>query len=289
MSQAGTVSPCISLVAPARRSEILSCVLEDLGAVAVEVRDGTTMSGHPGDAVLLIAGFCGSPERDEALARLAAEEGVVEATAVDVADDGWSRGWRAFFQPVVLERIQVITPWMEAPRDDLMTIVIDPGLAFGTGGHPTTRLVLGMLERRAASARLPASTIDIGVGSGVLSIAAVKLGTGRALGIDIDEESMGSVAQNARANGVSHLVEARVAGPEEISGQWPLLLANIELAVFERHARHLAPLVAPGGEALLSGLLEDQVDRCVSLWPGFVAEEVVADAGWAAIALRRQK
>ena len=280
-------SPGLSIVATEDRASRLIWMLQDLGASAVETRDETTMTSAADGRVLLIAGFADPNVRNRALNVLQKEFGSLEVTSVDVSDDGWSAGWKAFFEPVVLETMHVITPWMDPPEPGLTTIVIDPGQAFGTGGHATTRMVLRMLESRAMEGRLPPEMADVGVGSGILAIAAVKLGAKRALGIDIDEESMIATRENAAANGVEGAVEVYLGTPRDIAGEWPLVVANIDLAAFQRHAGDIAAIVAPGGEVLLSGLLVDQLEECVGLWPGFERGGVLEDDGWAAVSLRR--
>ncbi len=213
----------------------------------------------------------------------------MEPAVLDVTDDGWSAGWRSFFKPVVLKRIQVVTPWMELPEGDRLSLVIDPGLAFGTGGHATTRLVLTMLEQLADDAGLPDEVVDVGIGSGILSIAAAMLGARKVVGVDIDPESMAAVRDNSRVNGVEDRIEALEGTAANLRGEWPLLLANIELKVFQRHAGEMAKLVAPGGEAILSGLLDEHVEECVALWKGFSVLDVLRDDGWAAVKLRRDQ
>ena len=206
---------------------------------------------------------------------------------MDVTDDGWSSGWRSFFKPVELSRLLIVTPWMRVPEQDRATIVIDPGLAFGTGGHATTRLVLGLLERRAIERGLPAEVLDVGAGSGVLAIAAIKLGAESALAIDNDPAAVIATVQNATANGVAGAVEARLGTAAEVAGAFPLVLANIELAAFMECAAAIAVLVAPEGEVYLSGLLEGQVDAGAALFPGFERISSAVEEGWAALVLRR--
>jgi len=134
---------------------------------------------------------------------------------------------------------------------------------------------------------LPSEMADVGVGSGILAIAAVKLGVKRALGIDIEEESMIATRENAVANNVESAVEVYLGTPRDVTGEWPLVVANIDLAAFQRHAGDIAAIVAPRGEVLLSGLLVDQLEECVGLWPGFDRGGVLVDNGWAAVSLRR--
>ncbi len=281
--------PGVSIVTSEDHASELIWVLQDLGASAVETRDETTMTSARTGSVMLIAGFADSNARDRALNALQEKLPGSKITSVDVSDDGWSAGWRSFFEPVVLATMQVITPWMDPPEPGLTTIVIDPGQAFGTGGHATTRMVLRMLESRAMEGRLPSEMADVGVGSGILSIAAVKLGVKRAMGIDIDEESMIATRENAAANGVEGDVEVYLGTPRDITGEWPLVVANIDISTFQQHAGDIAAIVAPGGEVLLSGLLVDQLEECVGLWPGFERGGVLEDDGWAAVSLRRAR
>ncbi len=280
-------SPCLSIIVAEEHASRLIWVLQDLGASAVETRDETTMTSTGEGRVVLIAGFADPIARSRASEALQKESGGLEIAPVNVSDDGWSAGWKSFFEPVVLATMQVITPWMDPRESGLTTIVIDPGQAFGTGGHATTRMVLRMLESRAMEGLLPSEMADVGVGSGILSIAAVKLGVEKVLGIDIEEESMNATRENAAANGVEGAVEVYLGTPRDINGEWPLVVANIDLAAFQRHAGDIAAIVAPGGEVLLSGLLVDQLEECVGLWPGFERGGVLEDDGWAAVSLRR--
>jgi ribosomal protein L11 methyltransferase len=279
-------SPCLSVLVSADAAEIALERLFVAGATAVEERDGTTMTGAGGtDATCLVAGFADPAARDAAALALARDG--VEAIPIDVMDDGWSAGWRAFFRPVELARLRIATPWMRVPDDGRSNIVIDPGLAFGTGGHATTRLVLRLLERRAAARGLPEAVLDVGSGSGVLAIAAVKLGAARAVAIDIDPESVAATAANAAANGAGAAVEARLGTAGAIPGEFPLVLANIELRAFAECAAEIAGRVVPGGELYVSGLLDDQVEACVALFPGFARDALLSEDGWAAVSLRR--
>lgn len=284
------INPCLCIVAPVKQAEELSWLLVDLGAVGVEQRDSTTMARAAEGYAELLAGFCDSKAREHALRELEdAVGGDVEICELDLEDDGWSTTWRKFFRPVILDRLQVVTPWMEIPRKDLIPIIIDPGQAFGTGGHATTKLILAMLEQRAATKQLPASALDVGTGSGVLAIAAIKLGAKRITAVDIDPESVLATRKNALANGVARRISVVSGSPSAVSGQWPLVLANLELGVFLTCASSIAEKVAPGGEVLLSGLLSDQVEPCLALWPGFRVKEKRVQSSWVSLALEQMQ
>jgi len=280
--------PCLAVSAKPESVDDLALRLRDLGSGGIEIRDRDTMTPGESGGVLLLAGFADATSRDAALAAMLDGGGAAAARAVDVTDDGWSTRWREFFRPVVLERLQVITPWMVPPRPDRLTVVIDPGQAFGTGGHPTTRLVLEMLEQRLAGAAAARPVLDVGTGSGVLAIAAAMLGAAPVRGIDIDAEALAAAEDNARKSGVSARVAFSIGGPENLGGVWPLVLANIELAAFRELALAIAARVAAGGELLVSGLLDGQAEACRSLFAGFAAGEERGLDGWVALSLVRR-
>jgi ribosomal protein L11 methyltransferase len=171
--------------------------------------------------------------------------------------------WKVRYQPIPIGRRLVIVPaWMDSPDPARVAIKIDPGMAFGTGTHPTTQLCLEFLEEC-----LPENcplVMDVGCGSGILAIAALKLGAQAALGVDIDEASIRNSQENAQNNGVANeALQLGLGSVDEIrSGQFgaasaPLVLANILGPVLIRlFDAGLADLVAPGGKLILSGILE---------------------------------
>jgi ribosomal protein L11 methyltransferase len=278
--------PCLSVLVRKDAAEETVERLVVLGATAIEERDETTMTGAGAvDAACLVAGFADRAVRDAAA--LALSQRGVEAIPMDVADDGWSSGWRAFFKPVELSRLLIVTPWMRVEAGGRAIIVIDPGLAFGTGGHATTRLVLELLERRAIERGLPAEVLDVGTGSGVLAIAAIKLGAACALAMDVEPEAVAATAENAAVNGVAAAIESRLGTARDVERPFPLVLANIELRAFQECAAEIAARVAPGGELYVSGLLESQAGACAALFPGFETIASAVEDGWAALALRR--
>ncbi len=189
-----------------------------------------------------------------------------------IADQNWMEAWKSHYQPIPVGKKLIIVPvWMDSPEPDRIPIKIDPGMAFGTGTHPTTQLCLELLEtvfENQSSIVNRQSSIDIGCGSGILSVAALKLGAQRALGVDIDAAAIKNSRENADNNGVSS--EAFLLGLGSVDevkagkfafGQAPLVLANILAPVLIRlFEAGMADLIAPGGAIILSGILDHQAD-----------------------------
>lgn len=194
-----------------------------------------------------------------------------------IADRDWVEASRAQFQPVrISPRLWIVPSWCPPPDPRAVNVVLDPGLAFGTGTHPTTRLVLRWLE---AHVRGGESVIDFGCGSGILAIAAMKLGAGAALGVDIDAAALLA----ARANAVQNRVPIRFcADVEEIDRPADLVVANILANPLVVLAPLLARLTASGGRLALSGILAEQAPEvCAAYSEWFDFDSIGHEEGWA--------
>ena len=262
-------------------SDDLAVELFDLGASGVETRDDETLSKATA-GVLLVASF-----EEEETARAALEAlGEDRATLVFVEGDDWRDEWKRFFKPSRIgERFVVRPSWepFDAGPDDLV-IVIDPGRAFGTGLHETTRLVIRELEQRVTPG---VEVLDVGTGSGILSIAALMLGAGRALGIDVDEDAVEIAVENAAINGLADRFEGSATPVDAIEARYPLVLANIEARVLIPLAAAIGARVAPDGVLILSGLLAGQEDEVQGHYVGFERLALTREGDWVALTLVR--
>jgi ribosomal protein L11 methyltransferase len=218
------------------------------------------------------------------------------AARIDVAplpDEPWADAWRAHFRPVAVGRRLLVSPPWEAPSPALaagrLVVWIEPGRAFGTGGHGSTRSCLELLERALAPVPVP-HALDVGCGSGILAIAAAGLGVSRVDAIDVDPDAVVATTENARRNGVADRIHARVAAADAWDGPAaPLVLANLLAAAHVTLAPALGRLIAPGGRLIAGGLLVHEVPVVAGALAaeGCWLVEVSEDEGWAALLVRR--
>jgi ribosomal protein L11 methyltransferase len=219
-----------------------------------------------------------------------------------LADQNWMEAWKERYQPIPIGKKLIIVPaWLDSPDLARLSIKIDPGMAFGTGTHPSTQLCLELIEknfeRLSSAGRQGLTMIDIGCGSGILSIGALKLGASMALGVDIDEASVKASRENADANailperfaiGLGSVTEIR-EGRFELR-QAPLVLANILAPVIIRlFGMGLADLVAPGGVLILAGILAEQAGsvRSAAEALGLIFVENRRMGDWVALSFER--
>ncbi len=217
--------------------------------------------------------------------RLVAHVGpVTELVARTVDEDEWQNSWKEHFHVLRVGRRLVVKPtWREyEPQAEDVVIVLDPGMAFGTGHHPTTRSCLEALERLVAPG---ATVLDFGCGSGILSIAASKLGASSVLGVEADSSAVRVAKRNAQVNGVEHnvrVVEGTLPRPEARAGEFDVAVANISAKVVSESAGELVRVVKHGGYVIASGIIADNravVERAMADAGAALAEDVV-DGDW---------
>ena len=204
-----------------------------------------------------------------------------------VTQDEWENSWKDFFDVLrVGSRIVVCPTWREhSPLAGDVIVRLDPGMAFGTGHHPTTRMCLEAIERILTPGD---AVLDLGCGSGILTIAAAKLGAGKVVGLEIDPKAVGVGQANADLNGVSHMVDivhGTLPSPKAPVGSFDLVAANISARVIEDLSAHIVRSLAPGGTLLASGIIDKHVPNVVASLEscGAAINEQFVDGDWVAL------
>ncbi len=204
----------------------------------------------------------------------------------DLAEENWTPYWRDTLRVVqVTERVALVPAWEEPPDGVACALRIDPGMAFGAGDHPTTRLCLQLLEELCARGGPPGTALDVGSGTGVLALAAACLGVGRVDALDIDPFGFAACRRNARLNGLEGRVRPLLLSLDLLEGTYPLILANIVAPQLESLAPLLRDRLAPGGRLVLSGFEEDgeaRVREALSL----PVEDRRTEGTWVALVAR---
>lgn len=280
----------LKLAVDGDRAEALSDALMAAGAlsVAIEDRDAGTAAeeaqfGEPGLAdpkswqhnwlVVLL-------DADTDVPALIAGLGLpadTECQLDTVEEQDWVRLTQSQFDPIPISgRLWIVPSWHETPDPQAITIVLDPGLAFGTGSHPTTRLCLKWLE---ANLQPGASVLDYGCGSGILAIAAARLGAAAVVGVDIDPQAVQAAADNAGRNGAA----IPFMLPEQLRpGLYDVVVANILTNPLKALMPLLAAHVRPGGRIVLSGILEAQAEEVMTIYAqAFAMRHEATEEGWA--------
>lgn len=290
----------VTLQADADKAEALSDALMEAGALSVSIEDAdagteaeTPQFGEPGhlptslwDHSRVIALFDRNAVFEPMLAEAASAAGlsaVPPYTTEAIEEQNWVQLTQSQFDPIrITERLWIVPSWHDAPDAGAINIELDPGMAFGTGSHPTTRLCLEWLCEAIQPGQ---SVLDYGCGSGILGIAAVRLGAGDVLGVDIDEKAVEAALDNARRNEVSMRVQHSGIALAET---FDVVVANILTNPLCVLAPAIAARIAAGGRVALSGVLEQQSGQVIEAWAPYVALEVGATSeGWVRLEGRR--
>lgn len=236
---------------------------------------------------------------EESLYYLGMIQPLPAASFKEIADQNWMEAWKQHYKPILIgERLVIVPAWMDSPEPSRVAIKIDPGIAFGTGTHPTTQLCLELMEhyldQSEAVNRTSKIVIDIGCGSGILSIAALKLGAGTALGVDIDAASIQNARENAETNNIGEELILGVGSVQEILDEKfafkkaPLVVANILAPVIVRlFDAGLANLMEEHGVIILSGILHEQEQSVIEAGQakGLIMTERQQIGDWVALAM----
>jgi ribosomal protein L11 methyltransferase len=261
--------PFVAVDASPEQADEVSAALFELGATGVEERDASTLVRGAGPGKVTLVGSFDT--REEALAAIdALAEALPDGAArlEEVVGDAWRDAWKEHFAPFALTpHVTVVPPWSPRPEVSPGTLILElePGRAFGTGLHATTSLVAEILDS-ARAALVGREVLDVGTGSGILAFVALLFGAARALAIDIDDDVIEVVQENAARNGLSDRTEARAGTVEHVTRAFPWVLANIEARVLKPLAGELARVLAPGGTLVLSGILAGEHDELLALY-----------------------
>lgn len=283
-------------------AEALSEALMDVGALSVSVEDadeGTDaerpLFGEPGmepteaawDHSRVVALTDEADDQAVIVAAAAGQAGLAKLpkfTTRKVEEQDWVRLTQSQFAPIHIgKNIWVVPSWHEAPDPDALILELDPGLAFGTGSHPTTRLCMEWLEAHPA----PGNTVlDYGCGSGILAMVAKKVGAGEVVGVDIDPQAIESAADNAQRNHceIEYFLPDTFAQSAHAEQKFDIVVANILSSPLKLMAPMLSGRVAPGGALILSGVLARQAEEVAAAYAPFIKLGVWAEQdGWVAL------
>ena len=297
MSQAGWQE--LRLATRRESVEPLEDWLFEQGAVAVTLEDNAdqpVLEPGPGetplwDDVKVVALFIEGVDLAPVIKAVPpALVSTVDDQPQHVPDQAWELAWMDNFHPMQMgPRLWVCPSWIDPPAPDAVNIMLDPGLAFGTGTHPTTAMCLGELDAAIAPGM---TVVDFGCGTGILAIAALKLGAIRALGVDNDPQAITASHQNAERNHVESDAFTVVMPDDVEITRWgasaDIVVANILAGPLADLAPQLLALLKPGGRLILAGLLADQADSLIEHYRDEVALEKANDLeGWVLLAGNR--
>ena len=276
----------VSFLTDASHAEPICDALLEAGALSASIEDadaGTPdeqpLFGEPGSVPSsgwthsrIVALLEPDADIDALLAEAVAAIGLNEIPAYGVEaveEQNWVQLTQSQFDPIrVSERLWIVPSWHETPDPAAVNLILDPGMAFGTGSHPTTRLCLEWLERNVSEG---CSVLDYGCGSGILAIAAARLGAARVAGVDIDPQAVEAARSNAERNGVVALF-ADSAQP--VAGEYDVVVANI----LSNPLRVLAPAICAhvrsGGLLALSGILREQAEEIMAIYAQWLPMQV---------------
>lgn len=288
---------------PREHAEALSDALVELGALSVSVEDADAdtpdeqpLFGEPGlvpertawQHSRVIALVDATQDPAVLLAAAANEAGLARTPRFElreVEEQDWVRLTQSQFEPIHIgEKIWVVPSWHDAPQPDALVLELDPGLAFGTGSHPTTRLCMEWLEQTVQPGQ---TVLDYGCGSGILAILAKKCGAGSVTGIDIDPQAV----EAARHNSERNRADVTYGLPDDCpDGEFDIVVANILSNPLKLMASMLASKVKPGGRIALSGVLARQADEVASVYARYIDITVWREhEGWVCLAGTRRE
>lgn len=274
----------LTVEVPARCSEAVANFLIESGAPGLQLDEY-------GETVSLITYHASAPSLGP-LRRYCADLGVpLDPAAIrirEIAEQDWAENWKLHFHPEAIGgRLYVCPPWDSAAPPDRLAIVIEPGMAFGTGQHATTRGCLMAIDW-ALDTRSIGSALDVGTGSGILAIALARLGVPEVWAVDVDQQALAIAGENAARNGVGKQIRF-VSDMKAVAAGADLVVANLFTNLLVDSAVRFVRLVTPGGVLICSGFLEDDEHRVHGAYEplGFAIARRYEEAGWVTLTLEQ--
>lgn len=280
-------------------AEILEDLLLQAGACAVTLQDAKDQPVYEPELgttplwqnTVVVGLFDAQTRTDDLIPFLEANAGLAPFPRHKielVEDKDWEREWMTHFHPMQFgQRLWVCPSWKEVPDPNAINLMLDPGLAFGTGTHPTTALCLRWLDQQEQLNEK--EIIDYGCGSGILAIAALLLGAHSAVGVDLDPQALEATLENARRNQIPPGKLAVFLPGDEPDEQADVVLANILAGPLTQLAGKLASLTRTGGSIALSGILAEQADDIIKTYEQwFIMDDPITFDGWAMLSGKRR-
>lgn len=273
-------------------------LMEETGALSVtflDAQDTPVFEPLPGETRLwgdtdILALYDAETDSNLVIEQIKASNMLAEGFAYKVEqleDKDWEREWMENFHPMKFgERLWICPSWREVPEPDAINVMLDPGLAFGTGTHPTTSLCLEWLESLDLSGK---TVIDFGCGSGILAIAAIKLGAEKVVGIDIDPQALLASKDNAQRNGVADQLEVYLPQDQPEGLVADVVVANILAGPLRELSGIIKSLIKPHGELAMSGVLDTQAEDVANYYRDELQiDPIVEQNEWCRISGRKQ-
>jgi ribosomal protein L11 methyltransferase len=278
---------------PSEEVEQISEELEESGALSImltDKNDNPVLEPEPGTTplwpeVIIHALYSQAQEAQHAKANLALTRPTLECSLEVLPDKDWERAWMDDFKPQRFgKRLWICPTWLTPPEPDAVNLMLDPGLAFGTGTHPTTSLCLTWLEQADLHNK---SIIDYGCGSGILSLAAIKLGAQKVQAVDVDNQALQATQNNALSNSINDK-QIEITFPETLQDPVDLIIANILLAPLISLSDRFHQLLHPKAHLVVSGLLAEQAPLLINAYDSTFTPIITEYLdGWALLVFSR--
>lgn len=287
-------------------SDIVSCILIDEGSEGVTVKDSADLSeliksdiiwDYIDESLLVsdkrvyVSGFF---DEGKDISNIHAElanlknncefdVGSLEVTATVIQSEDWENVWKQYYKPIEIGRIVIVPKWIKRSSDEHIEILIDPGMAFGTGSHETTAMCISLIDKLDLTDK---TVCDLGCGSGILGIAAAKLGAKLCVLSDIDSQAIDATNANIALNGVENRTQV-VCGDLKADGKFDVVIANITADILIRLSEKIEDLLVDNGTVILSGIINARADDVLKVYKNLKLIIKLKEGEWQAFAFKK--